>query len=115
MRRAFYERHIGEEREVLFEAQEHGASGSSALLRDDPPDGGGKTSDPVGTSEMMLGFTDNYIRASAPYDAELVNTPVKVTLDRFDPDGHIATDVVAFALVNPESAERSSGADHLII
>jgi hypothetical protein len=38
----------------------------------------------------MLGFTDNYLRVSLPYDPALVNTIVPVTLERIDGEGHIS-------------------------
>jgi threonylcarbamoyladenosine tRNA methylthiotransferase MtaB len=53
-RRAFYEAHAGNAREVLFEAEKEG--------------------------EMMHGFTDNYIKVQVPFDQNLVNKTVKVYL-----------------------------------
>ncbi len=63
LQRAFYDRHIGSTREVLFEAVEN--------------DG------------QMLGFTDNYLRVAMPYDPELVNTIFPVELGRINGDGHL--------------------------
>ncbi|MCC7503134.1 MAG: tRNA (N(6)-L-threonylcarbamoyladenosine(37)-C(2))-methylthiotransferase MtaB [Flavobacteriales bacterium] len=63
LQRAFYDRHIGASRPVLFEAEE--------------------------TEGQMLGFTDNYVRVTLPYDASLVNTIVPVTLGRINGDGHV--------------------------
>ena len=62
LQRAHYERHAGEVRPVLFEAEAH--------------------------DERMLGFTDNYLRVSLPYDPALVNEVVPVSLERIDGDGH---------------------------
>lgn len=64
MQRAFYERHLGSTRDVLFEAEESEGS--------------------------MLGFTDNYIRVALPYDPSLVNTIVPIVLVRINGDGHVA-------------------------
>lgn len=64
LQRAFYGKHLGATRPVLLEAEE--AEGH------------------------MLGFTDNYIRVSLPYDTSLVNKIVAVTLDRINGDGHMA-------------------------
>ncbi len=63
LQRAFYERHIGTTRPVLLEAEE--------------------------TEGHMLGFTDNYVRVTLPYDHTLVNTIVLVTLGRINGDGHM--------------------------
>lgn len=63
MQRAFYDRHLGSTRAVLFEAEEN--------------------------EGRMLGFTDNYVRVSLPYDAARVNTVVPVQLDRINGDGHV--------------------------
>lgn len=63
LQRAFYENHLGTTRPVLLEAEE--AEGA------------------------MLGFTDNYIRVSLPYNASMVNTIVPVTLGRINGDGHV--------------------------
>ncbi|MBS1581494.1 MAG: tRNA (N(6)-L-threonylcarbamoyladenosine(37)-C(2))-methylthiotransferase MtaB [Bacteroidetes bacterium] len=63
LHRAFQERHLGTVRPVLFEAEE--AEG------------------------RMLGFTDNYLRVSLPYDAALVGRVTPVALERIDGEGHI--------------------------
>ncbi|MBL0036558.1 MAG: tRNA (N(6)-L-threonylcarbamoyladenosine(37)-C(2))-methylthiotransferase MtaB [Flavobacteriales bacterium] len=63
LQRAFYEKHLGTIRPVLLEAEE--AEGH------------------------MLGFTDNYVRVTLPYDHTLVNTIVLVTLGRINGDGHM--------------------------
>jgi threonylcarbamoyladenosine tRNA methylthiotransferase MtaB len=59
-RRYFYEQHLGESREVLFEEEEK--------------DG------------MMFGFTDNYIRVAIPYDGNKVNTILSIPLGRINAD-----------------------------
>jgi len=69
LQRAFYDRHIGTTREVLFEAEENDGD--------------------------MLGFTDNYLRVAMPYDASLVNIIVPVELGRINGDGHISGKVLA--------------------
>lgn len=53
-RRAFYEAHLGQAREVLFEAEREG--------------------------DMMHGFTDNYIKVQIPYNQQFVNKTHKVYL-----------------------------------
>lgn len=63
LQRAHYERHLGTERDVLFEAEE--------------------------VDGNMLGYTDNYLRVTAPYDPALVNQIVPVHLDRINGDGHV--------------------------
>ncbi|MEO8733869.1 MAG: hypothetical protein ABI373_06025, partial [Flavobacteriales bacterium] len=67
LQHAFYQRHIGTVRSVLFEY--------------------GDTDAPA---DHILGFTDNYLRVSIPYDPALANTIVPVAIDRIDADGHIA-------------------------
>ena len=63
LQRAFYQEHLGTTRNVLFEAEEN--------------DG------------QMLGFTDNYLRVTMPFDKSHVNTITPVKLLRIDGDGHI--------------------------
>ena len=70
LQRAFYQKHLGTVRQVLFEAEEN--------------------------EGQMLGFTDNYLRVSLPYDPALVNTIVPVTLERIDGEGHITGTIGAF-------------------
>ena len=60
-KRAFYEQFIYTERNVLFEQEEK--------------DG------------LMFGFTDNYLRVSAPYNAELTHRIVSVRLETLTEDG----------------------------
>ncbi|MBL0126487.1 MAG: tRNA (N(6)-L-threonylcarbamoyladenosine(37)-C(2))-methylthiotransferase MtaB [Flavobacteriales bacterium] len=78
LQRAFYERHTGSERPVLFEAGEGAGSSPSS-------------GDPA---EMMHGYTDNYIRVALPYSTDLVNRIVPVELGRINGDGHIVGKVV---------------------
>ena len=66
LQRAFHQRHIRSVRPVLFEYGDGEAPG-----------------------EHILGFTDNYVRVSLPYDARFANTIVPVTLQGLDPDGHL--------------------------
>lgn len=63
LQRAFYQEHLGTTRNVLFEAEEN--------------DG------------QMVGFTDNYLRVTMPFDKSHVNTITPVKLLRIDGDGHI--------------------------
>jgi threonylcarbamoyladenosine tRNA methylthiotransferase MtaB len=71
--RAHYERNVGTTRPVLFEAGNSEASGSPA----GDPDG------------ELLGYTDNYIRVSMPYDAALANRVIQVQLTSIDVEGHM--------------------------
>jgi threonylcarbamoyladenosine tRNA methylthiotransferase MtaB len=64
LQRVHYERHLGGTRPVLFEAEEN--------------------------EGQMFGYTDNYIRVSVPYDAQLANTVLPVHLEAIDPDAHVA-------------------------
>ncbi|MCC6540987.1 MAG: tRNA (N(6)-L-threonylcarbamoyladenosine(37)-C(2))-methylthiotransferase MtaB [Flavobacteriales bacterium] len=63
LQRAFYQRHLGTTRNVLFEAEEN--------------------------EGRMLGFTDNYLRVTMPYDPKLVNRITPVELNHIDGEGHI--------------------------
>ena len=65
---AFANKYLGTEREVLFESTDH--------------DG------------WMYGYTDNYLRVSAPYDGERINTICRVLLDTIDSDGNIRSKIV---------------------
>lgn len=62
-RRAFYEKHLGEVRTVLFEHEQHDA--------------------------FMYGFTDNYIKVKAKYDPLLTNELHRVRLLEIDADGTV--------------------------
>ena len=59
--RRFYEDHLGSTATVLFEQEE--------------------------TAGMMQGFTENYIRVTAPYQAAWANTLQEVTLQRINAAG----------------------------
>ena len=65
LQRAHYERNIGSTRPVLWETENVDGS--------------------------MLGYTDNYIRAIAPYDPSLKNTISSTQLDRMDGNSHMRT------------------------
>jgi threonylcarbamoyladenosine tRNA methylthiotransferase MtaB len=65
--RAFYEKHLGETRTVLFEG--------------DNKEG------------FMHGFTDNYIKVKTPYDPELVNQMKEVELKSLDADGCVMVEM----------------------
>ena len=61
----FYEAHIGTTADVLFEHTRKG--------------------------NRMYGFTANYIKTEAPYDAKRVNRITPVRLERQNPDGTALT------------------------
>lgn len=60
-KRAFYESQVGKNATVLFESEDH--------------DG------------YIHGFTENYIKVKAPFDAALINTLQPIRLDEIDRDG----------------------------
>jgi threonylcarbamoyladenosine tRNA methylthiotransferase MtaB len=60
-RRAFYESQLKTRRTVLFESENK--------------------------KGYIYGFTENYVKVRAPWNPELVNTLMEVTLDRIDSDG----------------------------
>ena len=68
LNRAFTERFIGTEREVLFESTNH--------------DG------------VMYGYTDNYLRVSAPFDEKYVNNICRVRLDSIDANGDVCATLI---------------------
>lgn len=68
LHRTFSERYLGTEREVLFESTNHNG--------------------------IMYGYTDNYIRVSAPYDASVINTICRVRLDAIDANGDVVATLV---------------------
>ena len=45
-------------------------------------------------SGMMYGYTDNYLRVSAPYNTELINQICKVRLVALDDEGNITSEIV---------------------
>jgi threonylcarbamoyladenosine tRNA methylthiotransferase MtaB len=68
LHKSFSEKFLGEVREVLFESTDR--------------------------SGMMYGYTDNYLRVSAPYNTELINQICKVRLVALDQDGNITSEIV---------------------
>jgi len=62
LQRAFYERHAGTSRPVLFEHEDHDGT--------------------------MHGFTDNYVRVSMPFNPSVVNYVIPVVIGRINGDGH---------------------------
>ena len=68
LNRAFTERFIGTEREVLFENTNH--------------DG------------LMYGYTDNYLRVSAPFNEAAVNNICRVRLDSIDANGDVCATLI---------------------
>ena len=68
LNRRFAERFLGQTREVLFESTIHNG--------------------------IMYGYTDNYLRVAAPYDASKVNTICPVRLDAIDTNGDISATIV---------------------
>ncbi len=68
LHRSFSNRFLGQVREVLFENTDR--------------------------SGMMYGYTDNYLRVSAPYNTELINQICKVRLVALDDEGNITSEIV---------------------
>ena len=68
LNRAFTERFIGTEREVLFESTNH--------------DG------------LMYGYTDNYLRVSIPFNEAAVNNICRVCLDSIDANGDVCATLI---------------------
>jgi threonylcarbamoyladenosine tRNA methylthiotransferase MtaB len=68
LHRTFSNRYIGTEREVLFESTDR--------------------------SGRMYGYTDNYLRVSAEYDIQRINTICRVKLNDYDKDGNIRCEIV---------------------
>lgn len=66
--RAFYEQNIGKTSTVIFENESKG--------------------------DFMYGFTENYVKVKHVYNAELVNTPLKVSLKEFDEEGNVICQVI---------------------
>ena len=66
--RSFYEKHLGTEQTVLFEAQKNG--------------------------ESMSGFTENYIKVETPFNEKLVNQLEKVKLKSILPNGHVEIELI---------------------
>ena len=72
-RRAFYRRHLGQKREVLFEKSKRPGK--------------------------MSGYTDNYIRVEAPLIPELLNQTLEVELHALQPDGRVEVRIPEGALI----------------
>lgn len=68
LHKEFASKYLGTEREILFESTDH--------------------------SGMMYGYTDNYLRVSAPYDTALINNICRVRLNAFDENGNISSEIV---------------------
>lgn len=68
LNRAFTERFIGTEREVLFESTNHNG--------------------------LMYGYTDNYLRVSAPFNEAAVNNICRVRLDSIDANGDVCATLI---------------------
>ncbi len=66
--RSFYEKHLGDTRTVLFEAQKNG--------------------------ETMSGFTENYIKVETSYNEKLVNQLESVKLKSILPNGHVEIEMI---------------------
>jgi len=66
--RAFYEKHLGTEQSVLFEAQKNGGT--------------------------MSGFTENYIKADTPFRKEFINGLHKVRLQSILSNGHVEVKII---------------------
>ena len=68
LNRAFAERFIGTERDVLFESTNHNG--------------------------VMYGYTDNYLRVSTPFDEKAVNNICRVRLDSIDANGDVCATLI---------------------
>ena len=68
LNRAFAERFIGTERDVLFESTNHNG--------------------------VMYGYTDNYLRVSTPFDEKVVNNICRVRLDSIDANGDVCATLI---------------------
>ncbi|MGM0620342.1 MAG: tRNA (N(6)-L-threonylcarbamoyladenosine(37)-C(2))-methylthiotransferase MtaB [Bacteroidota bacterium] len=66
--RSFYQKHLGSEQTVLFEAQKNG--------------------------ESMSGFTENYIKVETPFNEKLVNQLERVKLKSILPNGHVEIEMI---------------------
>ena len=67
-KRYFYSQHLNEARKVLFENSK--------------------------TPGQMTGFTDNYVKITAPYDPLLINEISEVDLQRIDNEGNVQVNVL---------------------
>ena len=68
LNRAFAERFIGTERDVLFESTNHNG--------------------------VMYGYTDNYLRVYTPFDEKAVNNICRVRLDSIDANGDVCATLI---------------------
>lgn len=68
LHKSFAEKYLGSVREVLFESTDRNG--------------------------LMYGYTDNYLRVSAPYDTALINNICAVRLLDFDTEGNITSEIV---------------------
>ena len=68
LHKAFAQRYLGTEREVLFESTDR--------------------------SGMMYGYTDNYLRVKCKYDTSRINQICRVKLLDIDADGDIRSEIV---------------------
>jgi threonylcarbamoyladenosine tRNA methylthiotransferase MtaB len=66
--RSFYQKHLGSEQTVLFEAQKNG--------------------------ESMSGFTENYIKVETPFNEKLINQLERVKLKSIIPNGHVEIEMI---------------------
>jgi threonylcarbamoyladenosine tRNA methylthiotransferase MtaB len=66
--RAFYEKHLGTEQQVLFESQKNG--------------------------KVMSGFTENYIKVECPLVPERINEVSRVKLESVLPNGHMGITIL---------------------
>ncbi len=106
LQRAFYQRHMGTTRDVLFEYGERSEASiatSAGSLAEDPAVSTHRTAgsppssgDPAEVMDQMQGWTDNYLRVSIPYDPALANNIVPITLERINAEGHFESTVGAF-------------------
>lgn len=71
--RAFYEKQKGKALSVIFEHENKNG--------------------------FMFGFTQNYVKVKYPFDIELCNTPLNITVGDFDEDGNMSCEIVNPILV----------------
>ncbi len=76
LQRAHYERNLGTTRPALLEAEE--------------------------VDGRMLGYTDNYLRVTMPFDPAMMNSIIPVQLKRINGDGHVEGEVLELSpTLNP--------------
>lgn len=75
-RRHFYEQHLGETRQVLFEAHRK--------------------------KDLMSGFTDNYIKVELPYDPALINEMQPVLLNKINAEGVMEIEMLPGLVTNAQ-------------